>query len=481
MAIKRLNQKYFYGGISDSEKIGVKGSYNFAKHLNIYDEPSKASVLPKTVKVSGSTVTGLVKWIVSGKPDDTNMYFYDAAGKIYKEASNGTWSVLQTTANSVGQGLEVHNDYLYYTQNTQIGRYGPLSDNPAFDDDWQTGLNDTSTVGFAPIKAFKEGVAVGHGNKMAWWDGSVWDVDALILPAGLNIRTIEVLDEYLVLGTWRGTDITDNEEGYLFFWDGSSTTFNFFVKIEEGACNAILNSKNRLFSILGSGGQLFYDYRPFVSIQRIPKMSIGKNAEIYPGAVTNWKNKIHIGVAGSSNNTELTKGVYVYGSISDKYPDALSFGYSMSTGSSTGANVKVGSLKGVGNELYIGWQDDTAYGVDKVTDANAPFTTAEFETLIFDDEQIFSDKAAQIIKVVHAPLKANETVQIGYKKNRAASYTMGDINDVDGSVETVFNVPSEDARFLEIQIECLITGTTTMPDIYYVGMEYDDLANEGAY
>lgn len=479
MAIKILNKKYFNGGISESSKIGLQGSCYFNKCLNIFDEPTQITLLPKTVKVSGETVTDLIKWMVSGTPYDTNKYFYSEGGKIYRETSDGTWSLLRTVANSCGQGFELHDDYIYYTQNTQVGRYGPLSGEATFDDDWQTGLNDTSTTKFAPIKAFKEGLAIGNGNYLGWWDGAIWDQDRLILPPGLNIRSLEVLDEFLVIGTWRGTAITDNEEGYLFFWDGTSTTFNYFIPIPEGGCNALLNSKNRLFSVVGSSGNLFLNYQPFQKIQQLPKMLISNYAEIYPGAVTNWKNISYVGASGATNSTTLEQGVYAWGSKTEKYPEVLNFAFPISTGTTTGTGVKIGAIKGFGNYLYIGWKDGDTYGVDKVTYNGDPYASGFEEGLIFDDETLYGDKKVNVLKAIHLPLATGESVQLHYKINRATNYTDGIVNSTKDSTETRLEIPLNNRRFREFQYKItLATSGTTSPTVTYIGFEFDDLKEE---
>ena len=481
MAKKKLNQNFFYGGVAESNKMGVAGAFSFGEKLNIYDEPSQLTTNPAAVKDSDTTVADLVKWIASGSPHDTNTYFYGDAGKIYQRESDGTWSLLQTTTNSGGQGMDVYDDYLYYTQDEQIGRYGPLSGAVAFEDDWETGLEDTSDTNFAPVKAFKDGLAVGHGNKLAWYDGSAWNDDALTLPPGLQIRSLEVLDEFLVIGTWRGTAITDNEEGYIFLWDGSSTTFNFFKNIPEGGINALANSRNRLLSVVGSSGNLFINYNPFEKLQQLPKLTLAEYAEVFPGAMTNWKNLTCIGVSGNSDSTTLKKGVYLWGSKSGRYSEVLNFAYPISTENDTGTTVKIGSVKGVGDNLFIGWKDDTTYGVDKVTNSGSPYATSQLESLIFDDGQLYSDKLAIKIKVHHLPLATGESVQIGYKINRASSYTTGTANTTDDSTETVLSLPPA-GRFREIQLEVLMAGSnSTMPTITYLGMEYDDLKEELEY
>lgn len=481
MAYKTLVINSFYGGIAPSEKQGATGSFFFNKGLNILDEPSHVTLLPEAVKDSGSTVVGLVKWIVPATPYDTNIYFYDDGGNIYSRSSGGTWTKLRTVASSVGQGMDLYGDYIYYTQNTQIGRYGTLSGgSPSFTDNWQTSLNDTSTTGFAPVKAFKEGLAVGNGNDLGWYDGSTWDQDRVILPPGFNIRSLTVLDEFLVIGAWKGTAITDSSQGYLFFWDGSAVTFNFFVEVQEGGVAATLNSRNRLLSSFGSSGYFYLNYAPsLLKIDRVPKIEYGKYVDIFPGAMTNWKGASFIGVGGNTDSTAIEQGVYQYGSIQNEYPETLSFAYPISTGSTTGTTVKIGAIEGVGSALYIGWRDGSSYGVDRVIQTADPYASGFYESLIFDDGRTGAQKQAIKIKATHKALASGESIQLGYQTDRSGSYTLGTANSTVGSTTTILNVDADDARFYEFQMKAILAATgSTSPTLTSLTLVYDPLDNE---
>ena len=379
MSKKILTVKYFNGGIGDSDKEGVKGSFYLSRNLDILSEPTNITLNPATALNSTTIVVDLVKWFVSGSPYDTNLYAVGDTGKIYKatSASPRVWSVLQTTSNCYGQGLELFNDYLYYTQNTQIGRYGLLSGTPSFTDAWQTGLNDTSAAGkrYAPIKTFANGLAVGHGNYLGWWDGTVWDVDRLIFPPGYNARTMDVIDEYLVIGTWKGSSITDSESGIAFFWDGTAKYYNFFVKIPEGGVQALINSRNRLMTIAGANGNLYLNSSPFQKVDSIPYLPTSKTVEIYPGAVANWQGVTLIGVAGNTDSSTLPQGVYQYGSKSDRYSEVLNLAYTPSHGKTAATTLHIGALVGLGDELFISWQDNTPTTITGVVFSNPSSTT----------------------------------------------------------------------------------------------------------
>jgi hypothetical protein len=482
-SVKFLNITSYYAGISDSRKLGPTGSFQFGQSINFRDEGTEFHLQPKPVKVSDTTVTDNIKWICDGSPYDTNRYFYGSSGNIYQEDVNGVWSVLGTVANSHGQGFEVYADYLYYAQDTQVGRYGPLDGSPTFTDNWATGYQNTAAIGWAPIKAFVGGMAIGNGNYLSWFDGSVIPTNGtaaqitaltqLEFNPGENVRCLEVIDEYLAIGTQRGNDITLNDTGYVFYWDGSSTTFNFFASTENGGCNAVGNSNNRLFSVLGSSSKLFINYRPFQPIQRIPKLKTKNYCEVWPGAITTWQNLVYFGLAANSDSTDIYKGSYSWGRTSSLYPESLSYDFPISTGN-TGSTVKVTALKGLGNYLYVAWQDGSNYGVDKITANGSVNPSGFYESLVFGE---FSrNNQALTIKCTHYPLAAGESVQVGYRLDRFSDYYFPEAaNTTIGSQETRLPVEPANSIYYELEFKIILTGTSTTPTIIYTGVKFDDL------
>jgi len=152
MAIKTISLRDFSGGIATSgEKKDIQFSARFIKNLNIFESPDYITLSKKATKVSGNTVTDLVTFCEDGSPYDTNKYFYDLAGKIYRETSGDVWSSLRTVSGGAGEGLKIFDNYLYYALGTDLGRYGPLTGTPAFNDSlvswWAVALADIQTIG----------------------------------------------------------------------------------------------------------------------------------------------------------------------------------------------------------------------------------------------------------------------------------------------------------------------------------------------
>lgn len=479
MALKPTTITGGFGGISIAKKVGQQGSFRFGTHLDITSDPNEIALNLAGTKKSASVVTDLVKWIADGTPFDTNRYAYGDSGNIYKIDPSDTFTLLKSVTASHGQGLEVQDDYLYYTQDTQIGRYGPLSGTPAFTDNWQTGLNDTSASRFAPVTVLNDRLIVGHGNNVATWDGAIWTAAALTLPAQLNVRAVSRTDQYVIIGAWRGTAVTASEDGYVYIYDGLSETFNDSYPT-EGGLNAINYYRNTLFSIQGKNGFIYTDTSPFNKKHKIPKLEIRKFIEVYPGAMTTWQNMTFFGIS-DGDSTAVTRGVYSWGSKqSEVFPDALNYAFTISTGNN-GSTVQIGAVKGIGNDLYIGWKDGTNYGVDKIDETSSYALSGTYESLIEDAGSAGSEKMGVAVTVSHLPLAANESVTVNYRHDRQTAFQSGIVNNTLGSTSTLLYNSSitEGSRFLEWEWQTVLTGDgTTTPVITDQTFIYDNLEEE---
>jgi len=482
MARIELNIALFNGGIAESLKRGSAGACRFIKRVNTLDEPTQMSAMPTTSKVSATTVTDLVKWIVSGTPYDSNTYAIGDTGRFYKIDSGGTWSLIKTVSNCKGQGLELYNDYLYYTQNTQIGRYGPLSGAPAATDNWNTGLTDTSGTGIGPIKVFKEGFAVAHGPYVAWYDGSTFTVRRLSFPPDIYTRCISPLDEYLVFGVSKGTSLTASEQGLLFYWDGSATTFNFFAEVNVGGVYSMTNYRNRLMFVAGGYGDLYAisagGYTSPQRLERLPNITMGNTVEIASGAMTTYKGQLYIGGGLSTNTTSFIHGAYRYGSLVDSYPEGLYYDATISTGTETGTSVSIGAVKGIGSALYIAWKDGSTYGVDKLTDSNSAVATYSYESLLIDGGRPTKIKKLLKLVVTHSALASGQSIALGYDINRSGSYTATTNNTV-GTTETSFDLTVNGSTvFYDVGVRVLATTNSSALSVYAIAVVYDDQSEQ---
>ena len=338
---------------------------------------------------------------------------------------------------------------------------------------------------FHPIEKVLNKIAIGNERYLATYDGITYTFNTLTLPSGYRIRCLGKWREYLVIGATRGSTITDFDQGALFLWDGSSTTYDFHLDILEGGINAIQSGHPMRFIAGYSGDLMEYAGGKPRKILRLPKMTDKTTMEVYPGGMAMWRALTRIAVAGDSDSTTLKKGIYTFGTLNERRPETLSFDYPISTGDMTGTDVDIGMVFPMGSMLFIGWKDDTTYGVDVVKPSHSPFASATYESLITDAKKIWSEKAANFIKGYFKPLIDGDSVKLKCKIDRNASWTEGATNAnkgyaaVAGEKKVRLPLPSGGNRFNEFQLGItLATTNTASPEFYGIAAAIDDLKQE---
>lgn len=461
------------GGLSDGARTGVEGSFRYGKGLDYHTDPDGITALPAMTKDSGATVDGAVQWIVYDPINSPYpVYSYDNNGKIYKKAS-GSYSALRTVSNSAGEGMAIYGDYLYYTQNSQIGRYGALSGTPSFTDNWQTSL---SAGQFKPCKAFANLLLVGHGRYVGTFDGSTWTAQKLTLPSGFYVRAIDVRGEYAVIAANNANSVTRATRGILFYWDGVSSSYNFFTEVTEGGINAIKASQDSVWVFAGNQGNLYLDTGRVTKVKRIPCGTLGKSIYLYPGAVADYGGMLLFGIGDTTTASGVYRGVYTFGQLNKNFPYSLNFAYPISTGRvlPTGDHfLGVNALAVVGNQIYAAYTDeDTDNGIDLLSTTNQQ-TSVTYESRVLGLTRQASVRRA---KIFFKPLRSGESITLKYDDDQggiwhdfdsAVSYTN------DGAV--TYKVLNEEFVASDMQFQITLAGTaTSMPTVTKLVIEYEE-------
>lgn len=124
-------------GIADYDKESlVPDGVAWLRSVDYRTDPRRITILPRTVKESGSVYQDLPKWFT---PRGTTGYIYDASGNLYQRTSAGSHTLIRAVGQSHGNGLAYYgeDDFVYYTNDIGIGRYGQFSaGSPAFADDF---------------------------------------------------------------------------------------------------------------------------------------------------------------------------------------------------------------------------------------------------------------------------------------------------------------------------------------------------------
>jgi len=321
-------------------------------------------------------------------------------------------------------------------------------------------------------------LAIGNERYLATYDASTYSPHKLTFPAGYRVRCLSKFREFLAIGCSRGSDITDWDQGAIFFWDGYSTTYNFFVDVPEGGVNAMLGSEGKLYVLAGYQGDLleYIGGDGATKIKRVPKITPNKYLEVYPGALTMWQALLRIGV-GLSDSTDIERGVYSWGSLNKAYADSLTYDYTLSTGSRTPTNVEVSLLFPVDQTLLVGWKDNISYGVDVIDPAADPFLTGGVEFLISDDGGVYKEKKVSVLRADFEPLVSGESVILKHKLDRADAWTSDTAEDTADETKARFSIPRGRHKEYQVAVD-LATTTTTSPKVLSVNMEQDLLLEE---
>ena len=119
---KKISQNTsFVGGISDSLKSNKPGFFAFDNGIDFRSDPMQFTINPRTEQQAGTLINDLTMWADLAC---NNLYFYGNTGNIYLKDSSDNWTIDHIVPSSTGNGMVyfAEDNYLYYAQNTTIGR-----------------------------------------------------------------------------------------------------------------------------------------------------------------------------------------------------------------------------------------------------------------------------------------------------------------------------------------------------------------------
>lgn len=336
-------------------------------------------------------------------------------------------------------------------------------------------VTDTS---YHPIDQITNLLVVGNGRYVATWNGVTYDPHRLVLPAGWKVRCFAPWREYIAIGCWKGSSISEYDEGIIFFWDGVSDTYNSYINVPQGAINAMLGSQGTLYIIAGYNGNLlqFSGGDRADKIKSLPRLENDKELEIYPGALTMWRTLLRIG-AGSTDSSTFEQGIYTWGALNRNYPDSLSYDYRISTDNSQASNIKVGLVLPVGKKLLVGWKDNVSYGLDSINPASTTFGDGSIEFLIRDEGEVSKEKKLDLIRADFEPRSTSDSIALLYKLDRSSTWTTADSDFSSDDMELRANLSRTRNKEYQVRLNVSTTGTTS-PAILGVTIVEDALINE---
>lgn len=408
-------------------------------------------------------------------------------------------------AANIGNGIYSSNARTYHFHLTSTVADGTVS---------STSTNDLSTCdlevwadrmvmpqnGKHPMQRFQQFETFGNANYLSVWEplsvpptNDEWLRHRLTFPMEYEVCGLTVFNEYLAIAVERTTSSNTlvPQEGIIFFWDGTSPSYNYYTKIPEGSPQCIHEYKNNIYYF--AGGDWFVITDPAsqpIKIRRMPMSNteysgVNTPVQIYPYAAT-VRRGIHLMAYPSmTTDTTINYGVYSWGAVDKNYPDSFGYNYQISTGSynySAQNNLTIGMVKSYGDTLHISWRDssiDGGYGIDVIDNTSTPATNSSWESLIFDNGLTMKEKLGLYIMVTFYSLPSDCSFKLKYQLDRGGWIYSDDI------ISDSLNYPNiarfditGNRRYYEAQIGIDITSGSTTPNFTSLTLVYDDDSQE---
>lgn len=471
--------KSFRGGISDYEDKGRDGAFKFSKNLDIRKVTDSLSCQQAlTDDLAAGTFNDETIAIVPAS--DSNTYFFLKNGRIYKRASNGTYTLVYTdtnaaTDNYVTGAVEGYNNvvdtFLYWTTGTRLNRKRILdSSGAAVNTDWsdvnatvngQTYPKTNLTLSTYHTMILVNGGILGANKDKLFLVGrdESYTTDALKLLPNTVAKTLIERGYYTIIAANR----SDNADmSYLFTWDNLSQNWNTRRIIPTASINALIDGEEPIMQV-GINGQLFLSEDGNI----VPMMSFPYGGMVTPHGVDQDGGLLLFGVYGAGTGKN---GIYTYGRKNKNSPSVLNLEYQLECDS-------IGAIKKIGTNVYIAYKNGTDYGVKKIDTSNkatAVYYSLDLKALPAKD---LEGNTWNTINIFTAPLPSGTSIGVRRKLNKSGDWIA--CNMENGS--TSFNTTgAEIGSFLigdksnitEIEITLTPSGNNT-PEIYKIELGFE--------
>jgi hypothetical protein len=297
-------------------------------------------------KFSSTTITAAPLWITTN-PKDFNVYVTDAKGSMY--SVNATFSTVTALSdggsltNSLGNGQEYYDNYIYQAKNTTVARYGPLNGTPAFNGDyWVTTLAKTALVNTTYPSSNKNKIQLPNHFLKRHSDGILYFADVvdnqgtihtiqtskttvegdtnngstytkIQLGYGLWPTTMESYGSDLAIAVFEGVSIgLRQKNAKIAFWDTTSVRINkiTWAEFPDAIITAMKNVNGVLYVVSGNYQTQGFRITRFVGGYSFEEVFYSETGEpCLPGAIDSVLNRC---VFGNHTTVPESDGV-VYG------------------------------------------------------------------------------------------------------------------------------------------------------------------------
>ena len=382
------------GGLADSKYSGTANSLAEMVALDIHSKPGIVRVHQKMTAETGTVPDEFVK-VSRNVSNGFSVYLSADTGKIWTRSSSGTWALAHTTTPAAGEakclGAMQYQGIFYWATELRLHKITVSN----IDGDWTGDVTEDFGTFLAGDKDFhpmfdmvaSRTLFIGDGRYIAQVEDGTFSQNALDMKEPYRVKSLGTIFTDLLIGTFINDNVTKTE---LFRWNTWSLQPSASDPIPEIGINAFLQIDNAVLVSAGIFGNIyFYNGQDLEQFKRIPgDYSPTATSMIHPNAVENFLGMPLFGVSNRVGNPSK-QGVFSLGRHSSSYPMVLNLDYPISEDNLSG--VEIGTILGVGADLFITWKDTTGgttYGVDKL-DYSAKYASAYFETRVIKPEREF--------------------------------------------------------------------------------------------
>lgn len=357
---------------------------------------------------------------------------------------------------------------------------------------WADRLVSTNN-GLHPMAQFLQYTVIGNERYLSVWEplsenpsNLEWLRHRLTLPPGYEINGLAANDEYLCISSeLRSSDATRTfQHGKLFFWNGTDTTYEFYIDVPEGPPQSVFTYNNTIYVVIAGALYCWPGGKNLVKLRTLADTDseysdATDQTDLYPDMMTVRRNILLVGYPSYTTNTSLEYGVRSWGQREKNFPMSLGLNYSISTTSrfNTGGNLYVGGIWSFGDTLYVSWRDGSDYGLDVINNSSNPASSASWESMEFESGDGTHEKQALNLTIeVGSGIPSGYTITPKYRSNWATSWTYGDPLTSDND----YTMDFEDRfKMIEYGFDITHDGTPTDPlEITSIKFVYDDLSGE---
>lgn len=466
--IKNLN----LGGIADSDYLGGENSVAEMVGLDIHSEAGIIKVNQKLTKDSGSVVDDFVKASVSCS-DGNTYHFGSTNGKIFKRASNGTWTNEATAAPAAGAvgilGAMEYQGYIYYAMQSRLGRWQIGTAWSTRNDSWATFTN--TDADFHPMRIVNLVLYIGDKNYVAQVDNVTFSANALDIKSPLRIKSLGQMSTDLLIGTYVADNVNKTE---IIRWNTWSVSFSVSDPIPETGVNAFLDTDNYIIVNAGTKGNLYmFNGTSLEEYKTVKGLYTGtKKGYVHPNATFNFNGMPLFGFSNVSGNP-ANQGVYSLARTNRNYPFVLNLEYAISTGNLSG--VDIGTITPISaDQFLVSWKDTTGgttYGID-VLDLSNKASVAYFITRVIQAER---SKIVNygIVNSCYRSLPTGTSIEVRKKVNGDVAFSSAITSRVDAKRMLVATqVDINDASRLQTKVN-LVASVNDAPELEVVEIGVD--------